>query len=205
MGSSASQQERFRQKTFLFFLFISLTTLSGCAGYMQPAKCWLSTEEIASQIDFDAIIANAAQDMCGSTPLFLSNDPADALVVTDFVDIHSYTPNRLGVSLGDKLRTNLSQICAVPVRQTELMKNFRLNSKGLTALTRQPEELLSKSFEAKNAIIGTQDWQGNRLTLTIKSISLSDTLIQKSISREVHWSCKQDPLGNSKFEWHLQK
>jgi hypothetical protein len=187
-------------------LGLSCLALAGCASSSLPlSKCQASSREILPRIDARKVIDELVVGICPSAPAFDSLLPLregegkDAVVVPDFVDVHTLQPDRMGVALGDLFRASIFNICRVPIRQAELSRNFRLNPGGLTALTRNPAEVREKAFPASVAMIGTYNLDGNKLTLIARRVDVETATFMAVVSKEVSWSCQSATFGDNQL------
>lgn len=197
-----------------WFFFISVLALSvglsGCANIQRNSdKCFMDQQQIASLIDMKSIIDASARELCtrdaeiGGQASSLPR--AELVVVTDFVNIHNYVSSPFGVSLGNQLRTSLNYACNLQVRQVDLLKDFKLGATGFTALTKDSAQTRNTEFGVSNAIIGTYDWQPNKLFLTLKKINIASTAVSTSVQKEVSWSCgSTHSRAPQNFAWNVR-
>ena len=185
-------------------LGLSCLALAGCASSSLPlSKCQASSREILPRIDARKVIDELVVGICPSAFDSLSTpregEGKDAVVVPDFVDVHTLQPDRMGVALGDLFRASIFNICRVPIRQAELSRNFKLNPGGLTALTRNPAEVREKAFPASVAMIGTYNLDGNKLTLIARRVDVETATFMAVVSKEVSWSCQSSTFGDNQL------
>lgn len=185
-------------------LGLSCLALAGCASSSLPlSKCQASSREILPRIDARKVIDELVVGICPTAFDSLlptrEGEGRDAVVVPDFVDVHTLQPDRMGVALGDLFRASIFNICRVPIRQAELSRNFKLNPGGLTALTRNPAEVREKAFPASVAMIGTYNLDGNKLTLIARRVDVETATFMAVVSKEVSWSCQSSTFGDNQL------
>jgi len=186
--------------------------LSGCATGIERVdsvllkehplqECGVSRDEAIARVDMRRLLSEAARSICAK-PV----DPKDALVqaptayvVPDMVDIQTYVPSKLGISMGELLRSSIFNICKVPVRQVEVSSAIKFDSSGMVILSRDLDQLKQKAFPAETAVIGTYHLQSNRLTVVVRRVSLDNSLISAIATREARWRCASPGFGTPSF------
>jgi hypothetical protein len=181
---------------------VTLVVLSGCASTGQeiPGKCWMDRREILSRIDMKSVMDEAAKALCMSNVV----DQALPLLAPDFVDIHTYKSDSVGLVMGEYFRAGLTGSCGHSVRQADLSKDFRLNSQGFTALTRNPSEVRSPEISAHHAMVGVYNWQENKLAFVLRQIAIETSTVQRVVTKEVFWRCETSHLGQQRLTWTLR-
>ncbi len=183
----------------------SLLLLAGCASTVPVAKCQVSGRDILSRLETRQVVDELVAGICPSDPQSLAFLPrSDAVIVPDFVDVHTLQPDRMGVALGDVFRASVFNVCKVPIRQAELSRNFKLTPGGLTALTRNPAEVREKDFPASMAMIGTYNLDGNKLTLVARRVDLESSVFLAVSSKEVTWSCESPTFGDNRLVFQVK-
>ena len=179
--------------------------LLGCGGPRQLAteQCGLYTNDVLARLDTRRLSDEMVAGLC---PVVddLRVPPIEAVVVPDLVDVQTLQPNRLGKSMGELFRASIHKICRVPIRQVELSRNFRLNSQGLTALSRNDLEVRDPQFPASVAIIGTYHLQNEKLTLVGRRIDIETSTILAVSTVEAVWRCDLPTFGAPVFSSRIQ-
>ena len=179
--------------------------LLGCAGPRQltTEQCGLYTNDVLARLDTRRLSDELVAGLCPVAD-DVSGPPLEAVVVPDLVDVQSLQPNRLGRAMGELLRASVHKICRVPIRQVELSRNFRLNSQGLTALSRNDLEVRDAHFPASVAIIGTYHLQNEKLTLVGRRIDIETSTILAVSTVEASWRCDLPTFGAPVFSSRIQ-
>ena len=184
-------------------IFLSSVLFSGCAmdsGVNISDKCAISKNELFGRIDLRKLTQMLAADLCDpSNSVISSFRPEDAILVPDVLDIQNYKPEKLGILLGDLLRSNINTVCKYPVRQLDLSEQIKLNDDGLVALTREAAKAAQSSVSAHTAIVVTYSMQPNKMTLVGRTLNLGTSTIVTSSTKEVVWGCNKNLLGDSIF------
>jgi len=110
----------------------------------------------------------------------------------------------LGLALGEILKGSVHDVCRVPIRQVEAIRDFQLNGGGLHGLTRDPQRIRDPQFVASESIVTTFSYQPRKLTLVGKRIMLDDSAIVAVSTKTVLWSCNRSPSGERDFRWEVQ-
>jgi len=112
------------------------------------------------------------------------------VLVTDFVDIQSYTPGNSGLLMGELMRGSLNQICCYKIVQTEFGKYFKLNENGLVSLTRRVSEIKNGDYPQPEAVVGTYNYLDNsKVVLFVRRINTTTGHVVKMVTRELDYSC----------------
>lgn len=174
--------------------------LVGCTTKLQASKCRINIDDAVSQIDTRKLIDDLVVGLCPiPAELDLQSQGKDLTIVPDFVEIQSLQPARIGVVLGEALRASIFNNCKIPIRQVEMSKDFRLNSNGLMALSRNSNEVRQDSFPAKTAIIGTYNISSSKISLTVRRIDIESSAFLAVTSKEVTWACEDPIFGEKKL------
>ncbi len=179
--------------------------LLGCAGPRQltTEQCGLYTNDVLARLDTRRLSEEMVANLCPVAD-DVSGPPLEAVVVPDLVDVQTLQPNRLGKAMGELFRASIHKICRVPIRQVELSRNFRLNSQGLTALSRNDLEVRDPHFPASVAIIGTYHLQTEKLTLVGRRIDIETSTILAVSTVEASWRCDLPTFGAPVFSSRIQ-
>ncbi|MHB8121547.1 MAG: FlgO family outer membrane protein [Desulfuromonadaceae bacterium] len=118
------------------------------------------------------------------------NDSTDySILVTDFVDIQSFTPAPQGLLMGELMRGSLSSVCSTKITQVEFAKFFNLNEKGLVVLSRKVSEIKKDEYDQTEAIVGTYSYLNNKIVIFARKINVLSGKISRMVTREVDYNC----------------
>lgn len=112
-----------------------------------------------------------------------------SVLITDFVDIQSFSPASQGLLMGELMRGSLSSICSTKITQVEFAKFFNLNEKGLVVLSRKVSEIKKEEYDQTEAIVGTYSYLTNKIVIFARKISVVTGKISRMITREVDYNC----------------
>lgn len=112
-----------------------------------------------------------------------------SVLVTDFVDIQSFTPATQGLLMGELMRGSLSSICSTKITQVEFAKFFNLNEKGLVVLSRKVSEIKKDDYDQTEAIVGTYSYLNNKIVIFARKINVVTGKISRMVTREVDYNC----------------
>ena len=190
-----------------FFLGLTAFLLNGCWGgkLALQQNCSVEASEAISAINIQDITDKLAFEICGTVEENLSYfRPDEIVIVPDFVDINSLRPEGHGLIIGEKFRVSVNKICKVPIRQVELNRDFRLNTDGLTALTRDAQAIRNSKPVVKTALVGTYSIQYNKLNLVAKKISIDNSVITDASSKEIKWRCEITSDNKEIITWVIK-
>jgi hypothetical protein len=182
---------RWLLSVLLFEVFLFL--LTGCASsssYNKIASCHGGDEQISNvkfQKYFDEVAEELCPNLCGGGPC------ADySVIATDFVDIQTLAPGKIGVLMGELMRSSLNKVCGYNIIEVKFSHLFKLSDDGLITLTKNPNEILKAEYSTqsvKNSIVGTYSASSNTLYIFARIINNSDGKIIRMTSKEVKLSC----------------
>lgn len=119
-----------------------------------------------------------------------TNDKKDySVLITDFVDIQSFTPASQGLLMGELMRGSLSSICGTKITQVEFAKFFNLNEKGLVVLSRKVSEIKKDEYDQTEAIVGTYSYLNNKIVIFARKINVVTGKISRMVTREIDYNC----------------
>lgn len=174
---------------------ISLVTACSATAIEPGKKCWMDKREVVSRLDLKSVFNDAAKALCTEQ----TADTTLPLLVTDLVDIQTYQPDAIGLLMGEYFRGSLVQACPQKISQADLSKDFKLTSQGLTALTRDVALVRTPEISANQAMVGVYNWQNNKLVLMLKQVSLANSTVNKSVTKEITWGCDHNAFGAMRF------
>lgn len=188
----------------LFALSISVALFSGCASIGSSCAdrygIMYEAEDIVPKLDIKATLDSMARELCCNSDMECSTQKS--VLVTDFADIETLEPNRVGLFLGEVFRGSLGESCKYSITQAEFSKYFKLNQSGLVVLSRDSSEIKNSEvgFGTKSmissAIVGTYKYTPSVLYLFVKEINIDSGKIVKQVTREIPFSC----IGNRVLE-----
>lgn len=145
----------------------------------------LCAEPCINEISAVAIAGSAAPLKCSA-----SNDKNNySVLITDFVDIQSFTPASQGLLMGELMRGSLSSVCSTKITQVEFAKFFNLNEKGLVVLSRKVSEIKKDEYDQTEAIVGTYSYLNNKIVIFVRKINVVTGKISRMVTREVDYNC----------------
>lgn len=119
-----------------------------------------------------------------------ANDTSSySVLITDFVDIQSFTPASQGLLMGELMRGSLSSVCSTKITQVEFAKFFNLNEKGLVVLSRKVSEIKKDEYDQTEAIVGTYSYLNNKIVIFVRKINVVSGKISRMVTREVDYNC----------------
>jgi FlgO protein len=191
---------------------LSVTVLSGCAAQSASSRKSVCSGKSFNQLleatDLKPLFNSIALELC-SEPCGPENAPAleegakdqillcknvnnkknYSVLITDFVDIQSFTPASQGLLMGELMRGSLSSVCSTKITQVEFTKFFNLNEKGLIVLSRKVAEIKNDDYEQSDAIVGTYSYLSNKIVIFVRRINVVTGKISRMVIREVDYNC----------------
>jgi hypothetical protein len=181
--------------------------LTGCAS-QNPVKRYStcsgkSFNQLLESTELKLLFNDIARELCkepclaeGGTPpenmskCSSANDSNDySILVTDFVDIQSFTPASQGLLMGELMRGSLSSVCSTKITQVEFAKFFNLNEKGLVVLSRKVSEIKKDDYDQTEAIVGTYSYLNNKIVIFARKINVVSGKISRMVTREIDYNC----------------
>ena len=194
-----------RLNILLLFVFM----LGGCASVPMQGACHGKTiSQLLDATDLKTLFQQAAQELCtencrdcgksspdGSVALMpnlcsMDDFKRQTVLVTDFVDIKTYTPEMPGLLMGELMRGSLNQVCCYKIVQAEFGKYFKLNEHGLVSLTRRVSDIKQDTYPQPEAVVGTYNHvNNNKVILFVRRINTSTGHVVRMVTREIDYSC----------------
>jgi hypothetical protein len=189
--------------------FFALFFLSGCASQQSSTRFSACTGKTFNQLlestELKSLFNDIARELCvephtdesASTatkpeqiPRSLSiSEKNYSVLITDFVDIQSFTPASQGLLMGELMRGSLSSVCRSKITQVEFAKFFNLNEKGLVVLSRRVSEIKKDEYDQTEAIVGTYSYLNNKVVIFARTINVVTGKISKMVTRELDYNC----------------
>lgn len=185
--------------------------LSGCAPQNKSLRfstCYgKSFNQLLESTELKPLFNDIARELCTvpcvtegaplsadksdkSSRCFAANDKNNySVLITDFVDIQSFTPASQGLLMGELMRGSLSSVCSTKITQVEFAKFFNLNEKGLVVLSRKVSEIKKDEYDQTEAIVGTYSYLNNKIVIFARKINVVSGKISRMVTREVDYNC----------------
>lgn len=184
--------------------------LTGCASPKTATRysaCYgKSFNQLLESTDLKPLFNDIARELCtepctvagGTLPsdtsappkCSTSNDKNNySILITDFVDIQSFTPASQGLLMGELMRGSLSSVCGTKITQVEFAKFFNLNEKGLVVLSRKVSEIKKDEYDQTEAIVGTYSYLNNKVVVFARKINVVTGKISRMVTRELDYNC----------------
>jgi len=193
-------------KTALASIFLALC-ITGCANQnvaKRYSTCSGKTfNQLLESTELKPLFNEIARELCtepcvteGGTTT--ENKPAcpaandnnsHSVLITDFVDIQSFTPASQGLLMGELMRGSLSSVCSTKITQVEFAKFFNLNEKGLVVLSRKVSEIKKDEYDQTEAIVGTYSYLNNKIVIFARKINVVSGKISRMVTREIDYNC----------------
>lgn len=196
-------------------LLLMGAVLCGCSGSGLSGRYGTCSGKSFNQLleatDLKPLFNDMARELCGgmcpggvgSLPGHdaacsdLPRGNAYSLLVTDFVDIQSFTPASQGLLMGELMRGALTSVCGNKITQAEFARFFNLNEKGLVVLSRKVSEIRSDEYDQKEAIVGTYSYLTNKIVVFSRRINIDTGRISRMVTREMDYSCSGGAVSYS--------
>ena len=193
--------------TVAVFLAVTLTGCAAQSTAIRYSTCYGKTfNQLLESTDLKPLFNDIARELCseqcaaegGSAPAdnantgrcSAANDKNSySILITDFVDIQTFTPASQGLLMGELMRGSLSSICSTKITQVEFAKFFNLNEKGLVVLSRKVSEIKKDEYDQTEAIVGTYSYLNNKIVIFARKINVVTGKISRMVTREVDYNC----------------
>ena len=193
--------------TVAVFLAVTLTGCAAQSPAIRYSTCYGKTfNQLLESTDLKPLFNDIARELCseqcaaegGSAPAdnantgrcSAANDKNSySILITDFVDIQTFTPASQGLLMGELMRGSLSSICSTKITQVEFAKFFNLNEKGLVVLSRKVSEIKKDEYDQTEAIVGTYSYLNNKIVIFARKINVVTGKISRMVTREVDYNC----------------
>jgi len=172
---------------------LCLFLLNGCASssqYNKIAYCHNPDEQI-SNVKMQKYFDQMAEELCGGE-CGKRLCGGESMMVPDFVNIHSFDPQKTGILMGELMRGSINKVCGYNIIQEKFSHLFRVSDSGLISLKTAPKDYLKSgdaSLSVKSSILGTFSITSGKLYIFAKVVSNADGKITKMTSKEVNLSC----------------
>jgi len=184
--------------------------VTGCAAQntaVRYSTCYGKTfNQLLESTDLKPLFNDIARELCtepctsgeGSSPANKSDKSRCSVVndkniysvlITDFVDIQTFTPASQGLLMGELMRGSLNSICSTKITQVEFAKFFNLNEKGLVVLSRKVSEIKKDEYDQTEAIVGTYSYLNNKIVIFARKINVVTGKISRMVTREIDYNC----------------
>jgi TolB-like protein len=139
---------------------------------------------LTTTTSFDTLTENLLEQLC---PTIASiNKSKTPLYVVDFVNLKDLQNNsELGFMLSDELKTQVTQMCNMPIYAIEYSKYLKIGPNGTKFLSRDLDELNNQKVNKNTyALVGTYAFTQRQLILYLKIIDLTSGVIIKSATEK---------------------
>lgn len=120
----------------------------------------------------------------------------ETILVTDFVDLHTLSPQKHGLLMGELMRSSLNSRCGYRIVQAEFSSYFRLSENGLVVLSRNSADIKSREYRQSECVVGTYSFVGAKLIVTVRRISTLTGRITRMVTREIDYTCSGDTVSH---------
>ena len=173
------------------WLTVSLFFIQGCVG----VQCPQSYEEIVPQLDLKETLSGIADELCCKSKSSVAEnncqEPLGTILITDFFDLQTLQPGKMGILMGEMMKSRLSTSAGIRIAQVEFSKYFTLTPQGLIGLTRNSQEIRNDEYTNSECIVGTYSLAPQRLYLFVRRIDMKTGKIVRMADREISWSCSR--------------
>ncbi|UFS72258.1 hypothetical protein LPW11_08705 [Geomonas sp. RF6] len=171
-------------------ILLLLLTISGCVydnGFHDsyPAVAYQTLDARLERVALKTMFDQIAGELCTQT---CATCEGEKVVVTDFVDLRSFTPGQPGLTMAELMRGSLSKVCGSRIIQGEFSKYFKLSGEGFVALTRSAAEVNKDSYTERHVIVGTYEYNRSKLLIFVKKIDAQTNQVNKMVTKEVDFS-----------------
>ena len=139
---------------------------------------------LTTTTNFDTLTKKLLEQLC---PTISSvNKTKTPVYVVDFVNLQDLQNNsELGFMLSDELKTQVTQLCNMPIYAIEYSKYLKIGPNGTKFLSRDLDELNNQKINRNTyALVGTYAFTQRQLILYLKLIDLSTGVIIKSATQK---------------------
>jgi len=139
---------------------------------------------LTTTTSFDSLTADLLEQLC---PTISSvNKTKTPLYVVDFVNLKDLQNNsELGFMLSDELKTQVTQMCNMPIYAIEYSKYLKIGPNGTKFLSRDLDELNNQKINRNTyVLVGTYAFTQRQLILYLKLIDLNSGVIIKSATEK---------------------
>lgn len=152
--------------------------------------------DIALELCSEPCVKEGGKTSGSSSKCSAANDSNDySILVTDFVDIQSFSPASQGLLMGELMRGSLSSVCRTKITQVEFAKFFNLNEKGLVVLSRKVSEIKKDEYDQNEAVVGTYSYLNNKVVVFARKINVVSGKISRMVTREIDYNCAGGSVG----------
>jgi hypothetical protein len=200
-----------KRKLTTFISILAATMLYGCSHPSMSVRystCYGKTfNQLLESTDLKPLFNDIARELCSEPCVTENGSPLPmgkfdqnsgcagmkennySILITDFVDIQSFTPATQGLLMGELMRSSLSSVCSKKITQVEFAKFFNLNEKGLVVLSRKVSEIKNDEYDQTEAIVGTYSYLSNKIVIFARRINVVTGKISRMVTREIDYNC----------------
>jgi len=139
---------------------------------------------LTTTTSFDSLTADLLEQICPT--IANVNKAKTPIYVVDFVNLKDLQNNsELGFMLSDELKTQVTQMCNVPIYAIEYSKYLKIGPNGTKFLSRDLDELNNQKINRNTyVLVGTYAFTQRQLILYLKLIDLNSGVIIKSATEK---------------------
>ena len=139
---------------------------------------------LTTTTNFDTLTKKLLEQLCPTISSI--NKTKTPVYVVDFVNLQDLQNNsELGFMLSDELKTQVTQLCNMPIYAIEYSKYLKIGPNGTKFLSRDLDELNNQKINRNTyALVGTYAFTQRQLILYLKLIDLSTGVIIKSATQK---------------------
>ena len=139
---------------------------------------------LTTTTSFDSLTADLLEQICPT--IANVNKAKTPLYVVDFVNLKDLQNNsELGFMLSDELKTQVTQMCNMPIYAIEYSKYLKIGPNGTKFLSRDLDELNNQKINRNTyVLVGTYAFTQRQLILYLKLIDLNSGVIIKSATEK---------------------
>lgn len=169
----------------LSIILISFFLFNGCAVINENTDSFkFKYLHLTTTTNFTNLTENLLEQLCPTIQEV--NKSATPLYIVDFTNLKDLeNHSELGFMLSDELKTQVTQMCNMPIYALEYAKFLKIGSKGTKLFTRKLDELNNKKVNKNTyALVGTYAFTQRQLILYLKLIDLRTGVIIKAATQE---------------------
>ena len=139
---------------------------------------------LTTTTSFDSLTADLLEQICPT--IANVNKAKTPIYVVDFVNLKDLQNNsELGFMLSDELKTQVTQMCNMPIYAIEYSKYLKIGPNGTKFLSRDLDELNNQKINRNTyVLVGTYAFTQRQLILYLKLIDLNSGVIIKSATEK---------------------
>lgn len=169
----------------LYALLITTFLLSGCSLINENTDSFkFKYLHLTTTTNFTDLTEDLLAQLCSEIQEVNSDKiPFYVVDFTNLKDLENHS--ELGFMLSDELKTQVTQMCDIPVYAIEYTKYLKIGANGTKFLSRDLDDLNMKKADRNSyALVGTYAFTQRQLILYLKLIDLRTGVIIKSATEK---------------------